>query len=94
MYQCQAQVPAGTPENKLDLAATNLDAATLNIASAGLPASGAWTLDATGDGPLTLTLERYSGGASGSCVRSVTQSASGTTVQLQLGAQPCEVSLG
>jgi hypothetical protein len=94
MYQCQAQVPGGASENKLDLTTTNLDAVTVDVPRAGLPASGAWTLSATGDGPVTVTLDGYSGRASGSCVQNVTQDTGSTTLRLQLGAAACPVSLG
>lgn len=48
--------PAPSMRNGLDVAFTNVAAATFNVARAGIDVSRLFTIEATGDGPTTLTL--------------------------------------
>jgi hypothetical protein len=93
-YQCQAQTFSPADGNALDLRTVNLDAGALDTSRAGINPLQALTISATGDGPFTLTLTGYSASqVSGSCESGQQTGSAGTTVTLNLGSSPCQVTL-
>lgn len=88
-YQCQRQLHGGELSPLLELQVQNLDAATIDLAAAGMPRA-AFSVQAVGDGPLVLSFTNASiRSASGSCL----QGFSRDTVKLLLSETPCEIRL-
>jgi pimeloyl-ACP methyl ester carboxylesterase len=93
-YQCQAQAHSGQLSNTLDVSSANLASATIDASRAQLGASSPLTLNATGDGPLSLTLANLSAASvQGSCVASFTSGPSSVVLQLNLLSTPCAITL-
>lgn len=92
-FRCQRQVRStGVLEPVLELEVRNLDRVVIDAEAAGIP--GAFDLQAVGDGPLTLVVERTSArDALGPCVREARRRAGTLTVALVLSAAPCQVAI-
>lgn len=88
-YQCQRQVRGGDLLLLLELQVQNIDAATIDLAAAGLSA-GAFSVQAKGDGLFLLKLSNGAiSKADGPCVQSFSRDA----VQLLLTETICEIRL-
>lgn len=88
-YQCQRQLRGGILAPLLELQVQNLDAATVDLAAAGVHRT-AFSVQAVGDGALVLSFGNAAiSKASGTCV----QGFSHDTVKLLLTETPCEIRL-
>jgi predicted esterase len=92
-WQCQRQLRGGAPGRVLDLHSTNFATMSADMSAAGL-ADGPFTVHATGDGPLDLTLTGAQiTSATGACVGSQKPTANGIELALTLSSTPCDIAV-